>query len=675
MYYVQYDMKESTVSSAEGLSQWGTTQYEGYSHNIDERNLPSRKEIQDYLENIGIESSEENVQTAEKLLVVGEPINQENMEKIISIHEGLHTVIEKMDYQKAAKMLQQGIELEKSDIRQLAEQMVKDFGIESNNGEKNIDVNQKLAAELEKAMAELSKSGEIKQEDLVKLLKERIDISLNRIENVSQPYLMGTENQMDNFQNGLTPSNGEKFFVRGVNKILDLSQMFHNVKNLSFQTITAHLRKGVPITLHSIQQQVNETTMVETGKILESGPIQEDQTLDFISQNKLSLQSVLLSQGWQRAIDMGKSLLHSGLQLSISSLRQVDQAYSQYSKIRNNLTSTMVLESVEEGRDLENLELTELCDYVMDKAVNEGQEAMMRRPVSMKRQDQMSDIMEKSILQENQDTSKSKMTQLVKDIQQIGEEEEEIIPMLLMNEMEFSLKEIQQVSSFMKNQQQLGQQIHEVLQQTGMVQDIVLKEKLQKLEQLSKKVSDKLKNGDQDLTETYQSLITLVKDMQDEGSCAQEEGNQDLQQQMETMLDCLDMQNKLNKKNMVFQFPVYVNGEMTNLQMAMLQDYRIKSKTNQGTFDMAVNLHTKHLGQIQGTVHFEGKKVSIEMTVAVTESKEKLQVYLPVLREGLKEVGYTLSNVDFIETAAKSQNKVLSKRKLANNRGWINYEI
>ncbi|QXM05188.1 flagellar hook-length control protein FliK [Crassaminicella indica] len=410
----------------------------------------------------------------------------------------------------------------------------------------------------------------------------------------------------------------QEVFVKGINKITNMNQIFDKVSTLSFHQISFHLSKGIPFTIKNISKTYDKLNEVDSVKNITLKD--EARIKDYVKANEESLKIKAVPQGMIAAFDAGKALFTNGLRVSTVNIKRVFDIYGKYSRIRRKLSPQMIMDSVQEGKALENMTLKELDEYADDKLKAEKLSENVKRDVYIQRM--------------------KGMQKLVNSFSSMGEEKRSILPLLIKNNMPFSLREIEGISLFLRNQQQIGHKIGEMVQLIGQIHDPNFRKAILKLDKLSRKMSQRLKNGELEGDKDYQELIQHLESMEKEFNDSEEKD------QLKEHIKHLKTSMKIQKKLKTFQFPVLMGDKFRNLQI-YVQDSDFLKKQKEKSLTMLMNLDTNNLGQLQ--IAMKVDKGYVDLTIGVPEksSVASLKKQLPYLKTMLEEIGYKLREITF----------------------------
>ncbi len=398
--------------------------------------------------------------------------------------------------------------------------------------------------------------------------------------------------------------------INAFSKISNTQEIINTIPNLSFNQIAFHMKRNIPFTLREIQKSYEK---LKNEKIVEISS-QEKNAIQRRIENEKTFQSKEFSIKMNMTIKAGEALYANGMILSAVNVKKAIDAYETYTKVRKNISTSMILDGIKEKIDLENINIKEIDTYTKEK-------------------------MDKQNKEQHFNESKENRHSLIEDILLMERQENKIISLLMKNNLDFSLKEINKIASFLKNQDQMGQQIGEILKVLEDADHPILKEYRMKLENLSKTFSQKLKEGVFE-EKDYDEFIDDMKNFSENMSFG--EGHKDLDQHMKRMIEMIELQKNLKKNNVAIQVPVWMNHECKNLQIYSTQKNIDSNKIPLSTL---IQLDTNTLGQIKMEMFI--KKDTIDVKI-YTNQQDKFKNQLSFLKDHFKEVGYDLGEVSFI---------------------------
>lgn len=266
----------------------------------------------------------------------------------------------------------------------------------------------------------------------------------------------------------------------------------------------------------------------------------------------------------------------------------------EYIRIKNSLTTNVVKWSIMQGKSIEKMPIVELSPYI-----------------------------EKS-LEKYRETKK-----LNQDIKHIEGKQERLIPMIMKNNLDMTLKEIKNIDSFLDGEKNLSNTIDDLLKDEN-----YQKEFKEGIQTLQKNISDGIKNG-QHVKEDYDSLINTMLDTNTSSDDKQNETRKD---------EYLKIKNKISGKDIVFQLPIEIGDEYKTLNVIIPNARDGINKSNMKFF---VSLETENIGKINIDIDVKGSEIYMNLG----EEKNLLKPKLKELKDDLKSIGYTLIEKDNQVTA------------------------
>lgn len=634
LYNTKLYVKEGEIQGHED-SPWIANVYE------DSLNVPKTTEmdikrleesIRINLEKMDLPITEENIELAKEFIRDKGSLTKENIEKIIDIKKAIDEIIEKLDIEKVAELIKKDIPIQKIDIRELVDVI--------ENTEESIVLEEVNKNEVEKILKKLDQLKSIKDKDLIKLLKMDADFQINKIEKIVFGEVKEENREFKNYADDKSLS--DQAIKKGLNRVGRVSEVFQKVKSLNFNSIAFHLSKGRALTLNTIGE--NPSFLEGQGPV-SINPSQKQHLENYIVTHEKEFKGIQTQN--TTLLGAGRALLQNSLQLNIPNMQYVLESYGQYSRIRKNLSTSMVMDSVKEGKDIEAMSLKKLDEYVSEKTVK----AMERSNDS-------------GLDNKNEKHNPSySLTKMVKNISRIGKEIEDVLPLLMKNEMDLSLKEVENVSLFLKNQEQLGQKIGQLIQMVGAEVAPDLKRHVLKIERLSKEISEKLKEGIK-ADDSYYELVKNIEEMAQDMSFSDES-----KEHMEDLRQSLRIQKKLNRKDLCKQFPVAIGEQFKNLQVWM-PNKNIKGIDE--SLNVLLNLDTNNLGQTHIALKIEKKEIHLTLRVKEKEQMKQLEKHAIFLKEMLQEEGYTLKKLSFVISEEENLLKGMEEGK---GKGLLNFII
>lgn len=252
--------------------------------------------LKEILNNLNLDYSIENINILREFIVNDMEMNEEKYNKIISMKESVKELIELLGHEEIVKLSNNDIDLLEEDIEQLVEELKRE-----NLGE---ELEKPLSNEkIEDIKKELEILGNIKDKDLLLLIKNGEDFTLKSIKEIIST----------NMQKELSIEQ------KTIDKTIQISHVFNTLgENLNVNTVALASKRYEDITLNSLFMVQEEITT--GGKAV---PI-----VDRINEGLI---------------------------------------FEEYLRARNSLTTNIVRESIKDSQALEHMPLNELNKYIEKK--------------------------------------------------------------------------------------------------------------------------------------------------------------------------------------------------------------------------------------------------------------------------------------------------------------------
>ncbi len=252
--------------------------------------------LKEILNNLNLDYSIENINILREFIVNDMEMNEGKYNKIISMKESVKELIELLGHEEIVKLINKDINLLEEDIEQLVEELKKENLSE--------DLEKPLSnKEIEDIKKDLEILGNIKDKDLLLLIKNGEDFTLKSIKEIIST----------NMQKELSIEQ------KTIDKTIQISQIFNTLgENLNVTTISLASKRYNDITLNNLYMAQEEITT--GGKAVP-------------------------------AVDR----INEGL------------IFEEYLRARNSLTTNIVRESIKESQALEHMPLNELNNYIEKK--------------------------------------------------------------------------------------------------------------------------------------------------------------------------------------------------------------------------------------------------------------------------------------------------------------------
>lgn len=266
---------------------------------------------------------------------------------------------------------------------------------------------------------------------------------------------------------------------------------------------------------------------------------------------------------------------------------EIEFIQSEYTRIKSTLTTNVIKTSIIEGKLIEKVPLEQLNQYIR-KSLNKYKEI-------------------------------SKVTQ---DIININGKEERLIPMIMKNNLEMTLKELKSIDSFLNGEKGITNIIKEEILSKDKDYSEEFKEGIKTLQ---KSISEGIKKGET-IKEDYNKLMNSMsgEDKPDKDN-AREERKQDY----------LKIRDKISNKDMIFQFPLEIGSEYKTLNIIVPN---AKAGIDKDDMNFFISLETDNIGKVNLDISVKKKNIYINLD----EEMNILRPMINELRDQIKSIGYTL---------------------------------
>lgn len=485
---------------------------------LEETNIDNLKTI---LSDLEIEETHENLNILREFIVNDMNIDKDKYEEIISMKTAVKDLLELLDTKDISKLNRDDRNILEENIYSLVdefkkEDIAKKTLVEST--EKEIEVN------TDELKEQLKSLGDIKDKDLLNLIKKGEDFNLKSINNIIET-------------DSLKGSNIEE---KTLGKTIHISKIFNNLgEKLNSSSISLTLKNRETLSLENLYK--NEV-------------IADARRLN-IEENK----------------------------------QEINFIQEEYFKLRNSLTTNMIKESIKEGKIIEQMPINELNKFI-EKKINRYKE----------------------------------ISEITNDIKSIKGNEEKVIPLIMKNKLDMTIKEIRDINNFLNGEKALVN----ILKDTTNSRNAKYKEGYKEaVKLLGEKISDSIKNGDKSLKEDYKKLINTLDNPKGEDRNNNHNPKRD---------EYIKMQKKLSKKDMVLQIPIKIDNEYKNLNLIVADVNKGVDKNNMRFF---ISLSTDNLGLVDMDIQVKGREVEISM------AQENIPIGNRIvdLKKSLEEIGYRLN--------------------------------
>jgi hypothetical protein len=215
---------------------------------------------------------------------------------------------------------------------------------------------------------------------------------------------------------------------------------------------------------------------------------------------------------------------------------------------------------------------------------------------------------------------------MAKEIKDIKGYEERILPIIMKNGLPMTLKEINDINSFLNGEKGLSNVLKNIIDPNNPRYNEELKEGIKLLQE---KISTGIKNGDESIKDSYKELMNSLSNP---NSSFSDKGNQNEDMEKEQYFS---IQDKVSQKDMVLQLPIEMDNEYKSLNIIIPNSHHDIDKNNMKFY---ISLETENLGPVTMDISVKGKEVLINLK----EDSDILNSSMRELELGLEKLGYTL---------------------------------
>ena len=276
----------------------------------------SLEDILILLRELNIEEDKQNIKLLREFLVNGVEITKENYEAIMGMKANLKELINLLDQESLAKLIDAKIDPLKEQIPSLIEKLREKPNIKENS---NLDKARDILKEMEDLKI-------ITDKELLQLVKDGEDF---KIENLKK--IIDTNIQIDKGINGKTTE-----------KIINISKIFNTLGDLSSETISLAVKRQDTINLNNLYDSHMELAAIKETVVEPIGKAEENH----IRQEYLNAKSNTTLNLIKMSIKEGIEIEH----IALDELNQyIDKKVNKYREIQRIVDETKYLKGKEES--------------------------------------------------------------------------------------------------------------------------------------------------------------------------------------------------------------------------------------------------------------------------------------------------------------------------------------
>jgi len=421
---------------------------------------------------------------------------------------------------------------------------------------------------------------------------------------------------------GVPEGLAEESISIGLNRL----ELLELIENIDIKTLALHMKLNLPTTLESLKatQELQDREVIV------------DSELDIAAQTYLRSNSdklgAIMDEGYSK--EMAKALLQNGIALNNINMQEIYILKKSLDRISDNLTSDMIQVAIDEGTAVEKLSLNKLA-HMIDSSKTDG----------LKK-----DKGTESVLTTTSDSSEvvNTMKGMVDALKQITpERRDSIISLLMKNAMPLTLKEVQNLSFFLSNEKQIGQQLEEILDLIHKNSNAEIVKLAEELKQNLTKLNVNIKEGKQVSERPYEEFSKILRDLESKSSFLSSGERLGLQKSGQKLLDSLELQLHLNREDTLLQLPLMMGDQLKNLQMYIMRDKKGSKKIDPKNMSVLLNFDTNNMGNVNIYVAVNYKNIVMKMGLGNRDDQNLVEDYSKDLENYLKDLGYDLKDLSF----------------------------
>lgn len=467
-------------------------------------------------------------------------------------------------------LTEQGIEDTERNLQIGREFILLNMNIDSENHERVIHMSEKLI-ELRNTLTD---------ENIVSLLDRNIDVLEEDIDE-----LMGLLQNMEILEQTDDIDIGQYEDMEILESIQDrdLLKLIQSGKDFNLENIkeiqNTDIRNDLSFDFKVLDRTLRVKDMFQI--------IGENPKIETIQFSANTSEEVSLERLYESQLELNKS----NIQVDNISEEREKLILNEYLKSRNDMTINIIRESIKDGSQIESMPLGQLNSY-MEKKINRYKE----------------------------------IDDLASQIKGIKDNSERIIPLIMKNDLNMTLKEIGDINAYLKGEEGVSKTISEILRNT----EKYTENYRESIITLQREISKSIKIGDMGVKENYKDLHNLF---------LQGDSEFDKRENPDRENKFFQIQKKLSKNDMLFQLPVEIDGNFKDLNIIIPDRERDMDGNN---MNFSVIIQTDNLG----SVNMDLKIVGRDITIQIQEEENILSREISYLKDSLREMGY---NLQFME--------------------------
>ncbi len=553
---IKNNITKGAVMSDEKLSQGVTANYEKLSvsgnYNIDngitDKELAFMEdEIKEILKKEGIESTKENIELAKKLIRNQVPVSKENLENVTQTKEAIEILKGQLSYEKLTMLYKAGVNVDKEHVVDIVE-LVNSLESESELIDKSPNSMKNDEGKINEILNRLNKLNSMQDKDLILLLKKGIDFKVGILNKlVLAPKLENTLLAED-----ISLQNA-------YNTISEVVNSFNLLNEMQLSTIARQL-------------STNSLT-----------------TLD----------------------NLVLALTQNNVKANQASIKQLFEISKQVNYVKQNITSSMIKNGVDNKMNIMSVEINKLTEFVRGQTkVYDGE-------------------------------------QMLKSLPNINNNKDSILAMLMKNNMPLALKEAENMLLLFDNQKQIGEQIGNILNELEHSPTNTAKNEAKEIRQLLNAITNDIKLGNFDIDKTLGKIAKSIEFLQNLMYSVDGSSNTEIEKALKDLMSSLEFQNQMNKNNLVLQLPIMMSEYAKNLQLFVMNQKKGSKKIDPKDMSLLLNIDTKNMENVNIYISVKNNKAAIKFGVKEQKHRTIIENRSNDLIDLMQEVGYDIKNLSF----------------------------
>lgn len=427
------------------------------------------------------------------------------------------------------------------------------------------------------------------EENMARLIKEGVDPLK---EDISK--LVGRIKHMDKDEKPPLSK------MDGILKELDI------LNEITDRDLLELIRRGEDFKLENLKRIVETGT--ESTNSFENQVVQKAITISniFNTLGNLSSEAISLAARKYQYISLNNLYschmdLSSGREVTVVPIDRAQESIirQEYLNIRNNTTLNLIKESIKDRVSIEHMPLDELNEYI-DRKVLKYRETQ----------------------------------RLLKEISFLKGKEDSIIPAVMKNRLNMSLKDLSYTNSVLNRGMGIGDVFNNLVKDKNSYQE-GLKEQINTLEGKIKEFTKFLKEGKESIQKDYKEIFESFEELANSFDFHEDGGNS----HMEDMRDYIELQHRMSNKDLVLQLPISLGSEYSNINLIIPNISKGIDKKN---MDFYISLNTENLGQIKLSLKVRNKRVYVDFD---GDKYERILDNKSFFERNLEKLGYSLEKI------------------------------